>query len=72
MLTKLKLLIKLTVLQFKIRHYTKRYNVSRKKTDRLSDKLYKIKNDYYYSREHLHPEDTWEMRAEREFNRLNL
>ncbi len=65
MLIRLKLLIKLKLVKFKMEHYKKVYTVSWKKYSELF-------NDYTYINEHLHPEETWEMRAEREARRGNL
>ena len=72
MLTRLKLLIKLKIAQIKMYLYNKRIRTLQNKTSRLRTKYHKVSMDFYYMKERLYPEETWEMRAEREFRRLNL
>ena len=69
---RLKLLIKLKYYKFKMDWYNKRWNVSRKREEDLRNKSYKASSVYYYAYEKIHPEEIWEARAEREFERLNL
>ena len=52
--------------------FEKKYKASQKKTNKWNKKLSEATIKWAYANEHLHPETTWEMRAEREFERLNL
>lgn len=72
MFTRLKLLIKLRYLKVKMNYFEKRHNTLRNKTSRYREKLAISRTNWAYANERLHPEETWEMRAVREFERLNL
>lgn len=72
MLKRFKLLIKLKLLKTKMDIFEKKYKASQKKTNKWNKKLSEATIKWAYANEHLHPETTWEMRAEREFERLNL
>ena len=72
MFKRLKLLMKLKFLKVKMDLFEKKYKASKKKTNKWNKKLSEATIKWAYANEHLHPETTWEMRAEREFERLNL
>lgn len=72
MITRLKLLMKLKLLQIKIDYLNGKYAMLIHRTDKCRTKLSKATIKWAYINERLHPEETWEMRAEREFERLNM
>lgn len=72
MLKRFKLLIKLKLLKTKMDIFEKKHKASQKKTNKWNKKLSEATIKWAYANERLHPEKTWEMRAEREFQKLNL
>jgi len=67
MLKRIKLLIKLKIVKIRMDICRKRWVSLRVKEALAEEKYKKVSSDYMYANEKLHPENAWEMRAEREF-----